>query len=78
MSIHNAATVDNSVGSRAIYVAPNNRGEITRCDNCQHSKSRINPTAEYPRAIEASVLLLFLCGLDVNRFEQITLGVRVP
>jgi len=34
MSIRNAASTDNSVGSRAVYVAPDNRGEITRCDNC--------------------------------------------
>jgi len=76
MSIRNAASVDNSVGSRAVYVAPDNRGEITRCDNRRHSKSRIDPSAEYPGPIEASVLLLFSGGLNANRFEQITLGTR--
>ena len=71
MSIHNAASVDNSVGSHAVYVAPDNRGEITRSDNRRHSKSRIDPTAEYPGPIEASVLLLFSSGLNANLFEQI-------
>jgi len=71
MSIRNAASVDNSVGSRAVYVAPDNRGEITRCDNRRHGKSRINPSAEYPGPIEASVLLLFSDGLNANLFEQI-------
>ena len=71
MSICNVATVDNSVGSRAIYVTPDNRGEISWCDNRRHSKSWIDPTAEYPRAIEASVLLLFSSGLKANLFEQI-------
>jgi len=76
MSIRNAATVDNSVGSRAVYVAPDNHGEITRCDNRRHSKSRIDPTANYPGAIEASVLLLFLDGLKANLFEQIMRWMR--
>jgi len=76
MSIRNAASVDNSVGSRAVYVAPDNRGEITRCDNRRHSKSRIDPAAEYPGPIEASVLLLFSSGLNANRFEQIMRRMR--
>jgi len=76
MSIRNAATVDNSVGSCAVYITPDNHGEITRCDNCQHSKSRIDPTAEYPGAIEASVLLLFSSGLKANLFEQIMCRMR--
>ena len=37
MSIRNAASTDNTVGSRAVYVAPDNRGEITRCDNRGHT-----------------------------------------
>jgi len=76
MSICNAASVDNSVGSRAVYVAPDNRGEITRCDNRRHSKSRIDPSAEYPGPIEASVLLLFSSGLNANLFEQIMRRMR--
>jgi len=39
MLICNAATVDNSVGSCAIYVTPDNQGEITRFDNQQHTQS---------------------------------------
>jgi len=76
MSIRNVASVDNSVGSRAVYVAPDNRGEITRCDNRRHSKSQIDPTAEYPGPIEASVLLLFSSGLNANLFEQIMRRMR--
>jgi len=71
MSICNAATLDNSVGSRAVYVAPDNRGEITRCDNQGHTQSQIDPNATYPSPIEASILLLFSCGLSANLFEQI-------
>ena len=76
MSIHNAASADHSVGSRAVYIAPDNRGEITHCDNRQHSKSQIDPSAEYPRPIEASVLLLFSSGLNANLFEQIMCRMR--
>jgi len=71
MSIRNAASTDNSVGSRAVYVTPDNRGEITRCDNRGHTRSRINPNAAYPSPIEASILLLFSVGLKANLFEQI-------
>jgi len=71
MSIRNAASTDNSVGSRAVYVAPDNQGEITCCDNRGHTQSRIDPNAAYPTPIEASVLLLFLDGLKANLFEQI-------
>ena len=71
MSIRNAASTDNSVGSRAMYVTPDNRGEITCCDNRGHTWSRINPNATYPSPIEASILLLFLSGLEANLFEQI-------
>ena len=71
MSIHNAATVDNSVGSCAVYIAPDNRGEITRCDNQPHSQSRIDPNGAYPSPVEASILLLFSSGLRANKFEQI-------
>ena len=71
MSIRNAASVDNSIGSRAVYVAPDNRGEITRCDNRGHTRSRIDPNAAYPSPIEASILLLFSSGLKANFFEQI-------
>ena len=70
MSIRNAASVDNSIGSRAIYVAPDNRGEITCCDNRGHTRSRIDPNATYPSPIEASILLLFSSGLSVNLFEH--------
>jgi len=71
MSIRNAASTDNTVGSRAVYVAPDNRGEITCCDNRGHTRSRINPNAAYPSPIEASILLLFSSGLMTNLFEQI-------
>jgi len=57
MSIHNAATVDNSIGSHAMYIAPNNWGEITQCDNHQHTRSQIDPNEAYPTPIEASLLL---------------------
>ena len=71
MSICNAASLDNSVGSHAVYIAPNNWGEITRCDNWGHTRSRIDPNAAYPTPIEASILLLFSSGLNANLFEQI-------
>jgi len=71
MSIRNAATADNSVGSRAVYVTPDNRGEITCCDNRGHTRSQVDPSATYPSPIEASILLLFLSGLKANLFEQI-------
>jgi len=71
MSICNAATTDNSVGSRAVYVAPNNRGEITRCDNRCHTRSQIDPNERYPEPVEASILMLFSSGLKANLFEQI-------
>ena len=71
MSIHNAATVDNSVSSRAMYVTPNNHGEITRYDNRQHTRCRINPNEKYPEPVKASILLLFLSGLNANWLEQI-------
>jgi len=69
MSIHNAATVDNSVGSCAMYVAPDNRGEITCCDNRGHTRSRVDPNERYPEPVEASILLLFSSGLNANHFE---------
>ena len=71
MSIRNAASLDNSVGSHAVYVAPNNQGEITHCDNRGHMRSWINPNAAYPSPIEARILLLFSSGLKANLFEQI-------
>jgi len=54
-----------------MYIAPNNRGEITCCDNQGHTWSRIDPNAAYPTPIEASILLLFSSGLRANLFEQI-------
>jgi len=71
MTIRNAATVDNSVNSHATYIAPDNRGEITHCDNQGHTWSQIDPNAAYPTPVEASILLLFSCGLEANCFGQI-------
>jgi len=70
MSIRNVATLDNSIGSCAMYVTPNNRGKITCCDNQGHMQSWIDPNAAYPSPIKASILLLFSCGLVANLFEQ--------
>jgi len=71
MSIHNAASTDNSVGSHAVHVAPDNQGEITCSDNQGYTWSQIDPNAAYPNPIEASILLLFSSGLKANLFEQI-------
>jgi len=71
MSICNVATVDNSVGSHAIYITPDNQGEITWCDNRQYSWSWIDPNEAYPSPVEASILLLFSSGLRANHFKQI-------
>jgi len=76
MTICNVATVDNSVGTHAIYVAPDNCGEITRFDNWQHTQSRIDPNAKYPRAIKASLLFLFPYMVVANHLSQIMEQMR--
>jgi len=55
MSMRNVASPDlGDVSSRAVFVAPDNWGDITRWDNRRHTTSRIDGVGAYPQPLEVS------------------------
>jgi len=55
MSMRNVASPDlGDVGSRAVFVAPDNWGDITRWDNRRHTTSRTDGVGAYPQPLEVS------------------------
>jgi len=55
MSMRNVASPDlGDVGSRAVFVAPDNWGDITHWDNRRHTTSRTDGVGAYPQPLEVS------------------------
>jgi len=53
MSMHNVASPDTGdIGSHAVFVAPDNWGDITHWDNRQHTTSRIDGAGPYPEPLK--------------------------
>jgi len=54
MSMRNVASPDGDIGTRAVFLAPDNWGLVTRYDNRRHTSSRIDGAGAYPEPLEVS------------------------